>query len=288
MGRADGKVVFITGAARGQGRSHALRLAEEGADIIGVDICADIDELRYPLARPEELEETAHLVRQRGRTMVAMQADVRDASQLRAAIEHGLSAFDRLDVVVANAGVLGLGGRPRMQAWATVVDVNLTGALNTIHAALPHLRSGASIIAIGSMSALIDLSATTRAHPGADPGHSAYLFAKHTLSQYIHELATQLAPRNIRANVVHPTNCDTEMLHHDVMYKVFRPDLAQPTREDAEPAFAAMHAMPTGYVQPEDVSDAVIFLASDEARYITGTQLRVDAGGYLKANDYHP
>lgn len=285
MGRVDGKVAFITGAARGQGRSHATRLAEEGADIIAVDLCDDIGSLRYPLARPEDLDETARLVEKHGQRVVAMQADVRDRKQLRTALEAGLAEFGRLDVVVANAGIVGIRGEPQIDAWCDVIDTNLVGVINTIQVSLPHLEAGASVIATGSLAALLDVAKVD--NPGQDLGGVAYVLSKRTLAQYVHELATHLAPRHIRLNVVHPTNCNTDMLHNEPTYQSFRPDLDHPSRDDAEPAFHVMQAMPLPYVEPVDISNAILFLASDEARYITGMQLRVDAGGYLKIYDYH-
>jgi SDR family mycofactocin-dependent oxidoreductase len=285
MGRVAGKVAFVTGAGRGQGRSHAVRLAEEGADIIAVDICHDVSTIAYPLSRPEDLDETARLVEKTGRTAVTAHADVRIASELRAAIETGIATFGKVDIVVAQAGVMGAEGKPEMQAWSDVINTNLVGSINAIQESLPHLVEGASIIAIGSTSAMMDFAQND--NPGKDPGGTAYVHSKRALSAYVHDLATELAPRGIRANVVHPTNVNTPMLQSDPMYRVFRPDLAHPTREDAEPVFAVQQAMKIPYVEPEDISNAVLWLASDEARYVTGVQLRVDAGGYLKWYDYH-
>jgi SDR family mycofactocin-dependent oxidoreductase len=285
VGRVQGKVAFITGAARGQGRSHAVRLAEEGADIIAVDLCHDIETLGYPLAKPEDLEETAKLVEKTGRSIVTAQADVREASQLREALERGIAEFGRLDIVVAQAGIAGMKGNPPLQAWIDVMNTNLIGTINAIQVALPHLGEGASIVATGSTAALMDVSKND--NPGADPGGTAYLHSKRLLSQYVHNLATELAPLGIRANVIHPTNCNTPMLQSEPMYRAFRPDLEHPTREDAEPVFGVQQAMKIPFIEPEDISNAILWLASDEARYVTGMQLRVDAGGYLKWYDYH-
>ncbi|GAA5056865.1 SDR family mycofactocin-dependent oxidoreductase [Thermocatellispora tengchongensis] len=285
MGRVAGKVAFITGAARGQGRSHAVRLAEEGADIIAVDRCRDFETVKYPMATPDDLKETVRLVEERGRRIVAVEADVRDRPALIAALEQGISAFGRLDVVVAQAGIAPMTGEPALQAWADGVDTMLVGTINAIHAALPHLKEGASVMAVGS--AAVFMSGNGVAQPGADPGGASYQYAKRALSEFIHELARNLAPRSIRANAVHPTNCDTDMLQSPPMYKAFRPDLENPTREDAELAFPAQQAMPVPYIEPVDVSNAVVYLASDEARYVTGMQMRVDAGSYLKFQDFH-
>jgi SDR family mycofactocin-dependent oxidoreductase len=286
MGRVQGKVAFITGAARGQGRSHAVRLAEEGADIIAVDLCRDFETVGYPMATPDDLKETARLVERLDRRIVAVEADVRDRSQLQAAIERGIAELGGLDIVVAQAGIAGMKGEPQLQAWTDVVDTNLLGTINAVHAALPHLPAGASIVATGSTAAYMNTLPVTEA--GSDPGGTAYVFSKRGIANFVHELARNLAPRMIRVNAVHPTNCNTDMLQSDPMYRTFRPDLENPTREDAEPAFYVQQAMPIPYVEPADISNAVLFLASDEARYITGVQLRVDAGGYLKWYDFHP
>lgn len=285
MGRVDGKVAFITGAARGQGRSHAVRLAEEGADIIAVDICRDIETIKYPLATPEDLKETARLVEAQGRRIVAVEADVREAGQLRAALDQGIAKLGRLDIVVAQAGIAGMHGEPPMQAWSDVIDTNLIGTINAIQVALPHLSDGASIIATGSTAAMMVIG--TIDNPGSNPGGMAYMFSKQALSEYVHNLALNLAPRGIRANVVHPTNCNTPMLQSEPMYKSFRPDLEKPTRADAEPAFAVQQAMRVPYIEPVEISNTVLYLASDEARYVTGMQMRVDAGGYLKWHKFH-
>lgn len=284
MGRVEGKVAFITGAARGQGRSHAVRLAEEGADIIAVDLCRDFETVGYPMATPEDLKETVRLVEEQGRRIVARQADVRDVAGLREALEAGIAELGGLDIVVAQAGIAPLRGEPKLQAWCDAIDVDLIGSINAIQIALPHLREGASVIATGSTAALMEHGIVDT--PGSNPGGSGYAYAKRALSEYVHELARNLAPLKQRANVVHPTNVDTRMLQSEPMYQSFRPDLEHPTREDAEPVFAVQQAMPIPYVEPVDISNAVLFLASDEARYITGTQLRVDAGGYLKWYDW--
>lgn len=285
MGRVQGKVAFVTGAARGQGRSHAVRLAEEGADIIAVDLCENIDTIGYPMATPEDLEETAAFIEKTGQRVVTAKADVRDAAQLKAALEDGISQLGGLDIVVAQAGVAGMKGQPPLQAWIDVINTNLIGTINAIQVSLLHLKEGASIIATGSTAALMDTH--QKNDPGNDPGGMAYVHSKRALSAYVHDLATELAPRSIRANVVHPTNCNTNMLQSEPMYRSFRPDLEKPELKDAEPVFYVQQAMKVPWVEPEDISNAVLWLASDEARFVTGAQLRVDAGGYLKWYDYH-
>jgi SDR family mycofactocin-dependent oxidoreductase len=283
-GRVAGKVAFVTGAARGQGRSHAVRLAEEGADIIAVDLCHDINSIGYPMATPEDLDETARLIEKTSQRVVIAQVDVREAAQLQTAVESGLAEFGKLDIVVAQAGVAGMKGNPPLQAWSDVINTNLIGTINAIQVALPHLREGASIIATGSTAALMDTA--KKDNPGKDPGGMAYVHSKRALSNYVHDLATELSAFGIRANVIHPTNTNTDMLQNVQMYRSFRPDLEDPTRADAEPAFGVQQAMKIPFVEPEDITNAVLWLASDEARYVTGMQLRVDAGGYLKWYDY--
>ena len=285
MGRVQGKVAFVTGAARGQGRSHAVRLAEEGADIIAVDRCEDFATVGYPMATPEDLEETALLVEKTGQRVVTAKVDVADAGQLKSALTDGIAQLGKLDIVVTAAGIAGMKGSADLAAWIDVMNTNLIGTINAIHVALPHLGEGASIVATGSTAALMDVGKND--NPGADPGGAAYLHSKRLLSQYVHNLAAELAPRGIRANVVHPTNTNTPMLQSAPMYKSFRPDLEDPTQADAEPVFYVQQAMKIPWVEPEDISNMVLFLASDEARYITGTQQRVDAGGYLKWYDDH-
>ena len=285
MGRVEGKVAFITGAARGQGRSHAVRLAEEGADIVALDLCRDIDTVGYSLARPEDLAETARLVDKTGRRAVTVEADVRQPDAVQGAVRQGLAEFGKIDIVVAQAGIAGMSGEPKDQAWCDTIATNLMGTVNAIQACLPHLTEGASVIATGSTAGLMDLKQID--NPGTDPGGMAYPLSKRLLSQYVHEFAAQFGPRGIRANVIHPTNCNTPMLHSKPMYRQFRPDLENPTREDAEVAFPVQQVMPIAYVEPEDISEMVVFLASDAARYVSGMQMRVDGAGYLRWYDYH-
>ncbi|KUH95483.1 mycofactocin-coupled SDR family oxidoreductase [Mycobacterium sp. IS-1556] len=284
MGRVAGKVALVSGAARGQGRSHAKTLAAEGADIIAVDICADIETNEYPLARPEDLDETARLVEKEGQRAYTEIADVRDRAALTAAIDRGVAEFGHLDVVVANAGICPLTAGLAPQAFVDAVDVDLVGVLNLVHASMKHLHEGASIIATGSVAAFM-ASMNTGGIDGG-PGGAGYAFAKQVVAHYVNDLALALAPNKIRVNAIHPTNCNTDMLHSPPMYRAFRPDLAEPTREDAEVVFPVIQGMPIPYVEPEDISEAVLFLASDAARYITGQQLRVDAGGFLKVKPW--
>lgn len=282
MGRVEGKVALITGAARGQGRSHAVRLAEEGADIIAIDICDDIEVVDYALGTAEELEETARLVEKTGRRIVTKRADVRDRAALDAAIAEAVAELGRLDVVIANAAIGPIGPGP-LNAFTDVVDVNLVGVLNTVHAALPHTGEGASFILIGSSASFFGAPGDAGMMGMMGPGGLGYPYAKQMLGHYIAWFAPFLSPTGRRINVVHPTNVDTPMLHNENMYKIFRPDLEHPTREETEGAFAGMHGMPIPYVDPIDISHAVTYLASDESRYVTGIQLRIDGGSVVKA-----
>jgi SDR family mycofactocin-dependent oxidoreductase len=276
MNRVHGKVALITGAARGQGRSHAVTLAAEGADIIAIDSCADEETNDYPLATPEDLAETARLVEKEGRRVVTIVCDVRARDELAAAIDSAVAELGHLDVVVANAGIAPLTAGKSVQAFVAVVDVNLIGAINTISASLPHLGAGSSIIGTGSFAAFSD-GVSNRT-----PGGAGYSFAKKALAHYINDLSLQLSPSMIRVNAVHPTNTNTDMLHSKPIYEQFLPGVENPTREAAEAAFPVLQAMPIPYVEPADISYAVLYLASDESRYVTGTQMRVDAGAFVK------
>jgi len=281
MGRVEDKVAFITGAARGQGRSHAVHLAEEGADIIAVDICDDITSNEYPLARPEDLDETARLVEKTGRRIVPIQADVRDRRALAEALDRGITELGKLDVVVANAGICPLGEGLPVEAFIDAVDVDLVGVINAVHVALPRLGEGASIIMTGSVAGLLSSASSGSGPQGL--GGAGYNLAKRVIVEYSTTLAVKLAPKSIRVNAVHPTNCNTDMLQSEPMYKTFRPDLANPTVAEAEEGFRSFQAMPVPWVEPADISYAVVYLASDESRYVTGLQLPVDAGATIKA-----
>lgn len=279
MGRVEGKRALVTGAARGQGRQHAVRLAEEGADVILVDICADIPGVGYPMATPGDLDETVRLVEKFDRRAVPMIVDVRDRSSLQQAVQSGANTLGGLDVVVANAGICPIGPDHPVTAFADAVDVDLIGVLNTIHVALPYVSAGGSIIATGSVAAMLPNAVN---NPGNGPGGAGYGLAKQVISNYVVVLARQLASQGIRVNAVHPTNCNTDMLHSPPMYKAFRKDVPEPTRADVEAALPRMQSMPIPWVEPDDVAHAVVYLASDESRYVTGLQLPVDGGALLK------
>lgn len=281
MNRLAGKVAVVTGAARGQGRSHAVALAEEGADVILVDICTDIASNEYPLATPADLEETTTLVDKTGRRAIAAQVDVRDRTALATALHDAITALGGLDVIVANAGICPLGNHIPAQGFIDAFDVDFLGVVNTVHVGLPHLQPGGSVIVTGSIAGLLP---ATGINGGTlqGPGGAGYALAKKMVKEYVKALALTLGPERIRINAVHPTNVNTDMLHNDAMYKTFRPDLDAPTRDDAEMTFPFLQAMPVPYVEPADISHAVIYLAADESRYVTGQQLFVDAGAGLK------
>jgi (+)-trans-carveol dehydrogenase len=275
-GRLQNKVAFITGAARGQGRSHAIRLAQEGADIIAVDICDQVDSVPYDLARPEDLAETVSQVEALDRRIVATQADVRDLGALTKAVDDGVAELGRLDIVSANAGIVSYGTLDDIteQTWQDMIDINLTGVWRTVRASLPHIRAGGrggSIILTSSTAGLI-------AYPGI--GH--YTAAKHGVVGLMRTLALELAPEMIRVNSVHPTSVNTDMVNNEATYKLFVPGVENPTTEQFAEVSTQMQALPIPWVEPVDISNAVLFLASDEGRYITGVALPVDAGVIIK------
>jgi len=276
-GRVEGKVAFITGAGRGQGRSHAVRLAQEGADIIAIDICHDVQGA-LPMATPEDLAETVKLVEAQDRRIVATQADVRDYDGLKAAVDDGVAQLGRLDIVLANAGIASLGGPVQdmdPRNWQNTIDINLSGLWNTTRAAIPHLIAG------GQGGAIVLTSSVGGMH--AMPNMSHYVSAKHGVVGLMRSLAVELGQHHIRVNSVHPTNVNTPMFMNEGTYRLFRPDLENPTADDVAPVAAQfMHVLPHGWVEPEDVSNAILFLVSDEARYITGVPLPVDLGALLK------
>jgi SDR family mycofactocin-dependent oxidoreductase len=277
MGRVEGKVAFITGAARGQGRSHAIRLAQEGADIIAVDICDDIRNVPYHGPTEADLADTVKQVEALDRRIIATKVDVRDYAGLKKAVDDGVAQLGRLDIVSANAGISSAPHKLadlEEQVWQDMIDINLTGVWHTAKAAIPHLIAGGR----GGSIVLTSSAAGLMAYPGV--GH--YVSAKHGVVGLMRTLALELAPQMIRVNSIHPTQVDTEMIMNESTYKLFRPDVEHPTREDFEPASQRMNALPIPWVEPVDISNALLFLASDEARYITGVALPVDAGCLVK------
>ncbi|OBH16904.1 mycofactocin-coupled SDR family oxidoreductase [Mycolicibacter sinensis] len=277
-GRVEGKVAFITGAAHGQGRSHAVRLAEEGADIIAIDVCKPIVENSpIPPATPEELAETADLVKARNRRIFTAQVDVRDFDGLKAAVDAGVEELGGLDIIVANAGI-GNGGDTLDQCsehdWQEMIDINLSGVWKTVKAGVPHLISGGkggSIILTSSVGGL-------KAYPHC----GNYVAAKHGVVGLMRSFAVELGQHMIRVNTVHPTHVSTGMIMNEGTWKMFRPDLENPGPDDMAPICQMFHTLPIPWVDAVDISNAVLFLASDEARYVTGVTLPVDAGSCLK------
>lgn len=282
MQRLGGKVAVITGAARGQGRSHAVHLADEGADIIALDICDDIATNGYPLATRADLEETAKLVEKSGRRVITAVVDVRERISLKMAIDQAVAELGGLHVVVANAGICPLGNQVPSRGFIDAFDVDFVGVVNAVHASFEHLGAGASVIVTGSIAGLVPQKDLATGGGPQGPGGAGYGLAKKMLCEYTKGLALTLAPEQIRINTVHPTNVNTGMLHNLPMYRTFRPDLAEPSREDAELVFPVLQAMPVPWIEPEDVSHLVVYLASDESRYVTGQQFFIDAGAGLK------
>ncbi|HZE48185.1 MAG TPA: mycofactocin-coupled SDR family oxidoreductase [Jatrophihabitantaceae bacterium] len=276
MARLAGKIAFVTGAARGQGRSHAVRLAEEGADIIAVDIASQIDTVPYPMATAEDLAQTVKEVEALDRRIVASRVDVRDYDALKAVLDDGVARLGRLDIVSANAGIVSFGRAEDLteQTWQDMLDVNLTGVWHTVKAAIPHLRAagGGSIIITSSGAGL---------KGQANTGH--YVAAKHGVVGLMKTLANELAPDLIRVNTVNPGSVDTEMIQNQGTYHLFMPDHpGEITRAEVAPVFQGVNALPIPWMEPVDISNAVLFLASDEGRYITGVALPVDAGNLVK------
>jgi SDR family mycofactocin-dependent oxidoreductase len=282
MGRVQDKVVFITGVARGQGRAHAVRLAEEGANIIGIDIAENIPTVPYPMASEAELDETRDLISDAGGKHHIVKGDVRDKQAIADALREGVAMFGGLDGVVAQAGIMAVGNQDPT-AFNDTVDVNLVGVLNTVSAAYPFLKDRGSIVITGSYAAF---TSALKADPNGGAGGLGYVASKRLLAAYTHELALAVAPRRIRANAVHPTSVDTAIMRNEPLYKSFRPDLESPTLEDALPALPALNLFPDPWVDVSDVAHAVVYLISDESRAVTGTQMRVDLGAWIKLHDY--
>jgi SDR family mycofactocin-dependent oxidoreductase len=271
--RLEGKVALITGAARGQGRSHALRLADEGADIIALDVCRQIDTVPYPMADSDDLITTVDLVKSRGRRVFAREVDVRDLAGMQSAVGAAVAELGRLDVVVANAGTL----NDTAPLWELTekqfqdqIDVNLTGVWKTIKATVPILLrqdDGGAVILIGSISGLtVELNV----------GH--YAASKHGVNGLMRTLSGELAPYGIRVNSINPTNVNTPMINNPAYNQLFSGGKAGATQDDALDALTAMHALRVPFLDPIDVSNAVVYLASEDGRYITGTAQVIDAG----------
>jgi SDR family mycofactocin-dependent oxidoreductase len=277
MGQLDGQVAFITGLARGQGRSHALTLAREGADIIGFDLCGDIDSTTYPGSTPDDLDETARLIKETGREAVLTRADVRNYDDVKAAFDRGIEQLGRVDIIIPNAGICA-GGKTweiTTDAWREMIDINLTGAWHAVKAAVPTLieqNHGGSVVFIGSTEAL----------KGAE-NMSSYAASKHAITGLMTCLARELGQYNIRVNSVNPTCVDTNMIQNPYVWGLFDPDNPTPTRESAQDAFTRTHILPVPWMEPIDVSRSILYLVGESGRYITASTLTIDAGFIVKS-----
>ena len=265
MAALAGKVAFITGAARGQGRAEAVRLASDGASIIAVDICDQIASVPYPMATPDDLAQTVKLVEDTGARIVAREADVRDHSALNAALQAGVDEFGRLDIVIANAGIAPM--EAGEDAWRDVIDVNLTGAFHTVEVAIPTMveqGDGGVIVLISSVAGLVPMNS-------GDPGGLGYTAAKHGMVGLMRQYANILARHSIRVNTIHPTGVNTPMIDNDYVRSWLQ----------RMGGGAGGNAMPVPAVEAEDIANAVAWLVSDAARYVTGDPLPVDAGAVV-------
>jgi (+)-trans-carveol dehydrogenase len=278
MARLDGKVAFITGVARGQGRSHAIRLAEEGAKIIGIDICEDVASIAelYPLATQADLDETVRMVEEVGGEIVAAKADVREFAQLEAVVAQGIERFGHVDICLANAGVVALkkSWETPEQTWDDVIAINLKGVWNSVRAVIPAMidqATGGAIVITSSVAGLKGY-----------PNTSAYSAAKSGCIGLMQSMAGELAEYNIRVNTVHPMNVDTPMLQNEGTYRLFLPEMDNPGREDLAKLAADFALLPIPWAEARDITAGILYLVSDDARYVTGIQLPIDGGTFLK------
>jgi SDR family mycofactocin-dependent oxidoreductase len=276
MGRLEGKVAAITGAARGMGRAHAVTLAREGADVLISDIAAQTETVEYDLATQDDLQDTARRVRAVGREAVVMTVDVRSQEQLAAWARKGLERFGRIDIMVANAGITGYAPTHKLteQAWNESIDVNLKGAWLSAKAVIPQMierGEGGSIVFISSGLGLKGL-----------PEAAHYAAAKHGVVGLMRSLALELAPHWIRCNTVHPAGTATPMAHNSMHFKRFAGGREDATLADVIEVYESIAALPIKWTEPEDIANAVLWLVSDEARYVTGVTLPVDGGWYAK------
>ncbi|MQA16670.1 MAG: mycofactocin-coupled SDR family oxidoreductase [Pseudonocardiaceae bacterium] len=271
MGKFDGKVVMITGGARGQGRSHALTFAGEGADIAFCDIASQLDTVPYPMATPDDLQETIRLVEDLDRRCVAATADVRDRGQIDGFAEQARTELGRIDFCLANAGIFTFSTVAEMDdhTWTQTIDTNLTGVFHAMRAVLPAMveQGFGRIVATSSMAGKLGF-----------PNVAHYCAAKWGVIGLVKSVAREVAGNGITINAICPTTVGTPMIQNEAAYKLFLPDSEAPTREDAEPAFQTLNPIPVPWVEPVDISNAMVFLCSDEARYITGETIAVAAG----------
>jgi SDR family mycofactocin-dependent oxidoreductase len=267
----EGRVAVITGGARGQGRSHAVELARLGADIAVADLCHDLDSVGYALSSEDDLAETVRLVEAQGRRCVSAVADVRDLDAMLGFVSEARDALGSVDILVANAGISTLGSICTMDAaqWSETIDTNLTGVFNAMRAVAPHMRRQrwGRIIGISSMMGR-----------SSNPGIPAYVASKWGVIGLCKSVAFELAAFGVTVNAIAPGNISTPMIHNDTLYGLMRPDLDHPTREDVAPGMAALHVQPVPWLEPEEITAAVVFLASEGARHITGSVIDVDAG----------
>lgn len=271
-GRLKGKVALVTGAARGIGRAQAVRFAQEGADVVALDVCGPVDTVSIPHSTAADLAETTALVAAAGARVHTEAVDVRDLNAMQAATDRGAERFGGLDAVCATAGITSRGMAIELDetSWRTMLDVNLTGVWHTCRATAPHLiaRGAGSMILTSSIAGLRGLV-----------GVAHYTAAKHGVIGLMRSLANELAPHNVRVNCISPTNVDTPMIHNDLVSSAFRPDLDRPpTRAEFAEAARSMNMLAVPWVDAVDVANAALFLASDEARFITAVTLPVDAG----------
>lgn len=276
-GRVEGKVAFITGAARGQGRSHAVRLAEEGADIIALDLCGQTDSVNYQLGTEEELAETAAMVEELGRRIVARKADVRDPAQVQQVVDEGVATLGHVDIVSASAGIAHVAMVEEMSHdyWKEMIDVNLNGVFNTVKAVVPQMRkqnTGGAIVITSSLGGL-----------NSWPAMSSYCASKHGVIGLMKSLANELGPADIRVNCIAPTTVDTPMSQNPALWASF----GVSSKDEFAELYKSQHLLPYGVIEPRDVSNALLWLASDEARFVTGISLPVDCGGMQKAPALH-
>ena len=271
----QGKVAFITGAARGQGRSHAVALAREGVDIIAVDVCRQVETVLYAGATSADLAETVRQVEALDRRILATEVDSRDGAALTKVVDEGVTALGRLDIVLANAGISTPAAFLEIddQIWDTMIDVNLSGQFKTIRASLPHILAG------GRGGAIVITSSLASFKPNGNIAH--YAAAKAGLTGLMKGLAVELAPHGIRVNTVHPSTVDTEMVLNEVTYSLFRPDVESPSRGDYEVAARQLNKLPVAGMDVADISNAILYLVSDAGRYVTGTTHVIDAGAQL-------
>jgi (+)-trans-carveol dehydrogenase len=274
--RLSSKVALVTGAGRGQGRSHAVRLAQEGANVVAIDLCRQIDSAPYALSTEEDLEETRRLVTATGQLALCRRVDVRDQMGLDSVVDDAVKQFGGIDIVCANAGITthAKTWEHSDAQWHDVIDVNLTGVWRTMKAVVPSMISrgaGGSIIVTSSSAGLRAIA-----------NHASYCATKFGVVGLARTLAIELAEYGIRVNTIHPTGVDTKMIHNPHEYKLFMPDHPNPSREDVAPLFADLNLLPVPWLDPVEISDAIVWLASDETRHVTGIALPIDAGSFLK------